>query len=140
MNDKEVICDGQCIGGTAKGQMATETVRKKNTNFKVLRKMAQSLNFTDRKKLLQGQEKGHFMQRQKDDVRKRIAEVAKASFLDKGYQKTSMRRIAELSGVGVGNIYNYFDSKDALLRHVLNPLWSGSTPCCATITARQERT
>lgn len=62
------------------------------------------------------------MQRQKDDVRNRILEVAKVTFLEKGYLKASMRSIAELSGVGVGNIYNYFKSKDELLQCILKPV------------------
>ena len=33
-----------------------------------------------------------------------------------------MREIAELSSVGVGNIYNYFTSKDELFREVVRPV------------------
>lgn len=34
----------------------------------------------------------------------------------------SMREIAKLSGIGLSNIYNYYDCKDDLLANVLNPL------------------
>lgn len=51
------------------------------------------------------------MQVLKEDIRGRILAVAKLQFGQKGYSKTSMREIAELAGVGVGNIYNYFASK-----------------------------
>lgn len=38
--------------------------------------------------------------------------------------KASMRNIAAQVGVGVGNLYNYFPSKDSLLRAVLAPVVS----------------
>lgn len=62
------------------------------------------------------------MQVKKDDIRNRILNVAKDAFLKEGYLKTSMRSIAEQSGVGVGNIYNYFKGKDALFRCLVNPV------------------
>ena len=37
--------------------------------------------------------------------------VARQQFGQKGYSKASMREIAELAGIGVGNIYNYFTNK-----------------------------
>ena len=62
------------------------------------------------------------MQVQKEDIRGRILTVARQQFERKGYSKTSMREIAELSSVGVGNIYNYFTNKDELFREVVRPV------------------
>ena len=62
------------------------------------------------------------MQVLKEDIRGRILAVAKLQFGQKGYSKTSMREIAELAGVGVGNIYNYFASKDELFGEVGRPV------------------
>ena len=62
------------------------------------------------------------MQVLKEDIRGRILAVAKLQFGQKGYSKTSMREIAELAGVGVGNIYNYFASKDELFGEVVHPV------------------
>ena len=62
------------------------------------------------------------MQVLKDDIRGRILTVARQRFERKGYSKTSMREIAELAGVGVGNIYNYFTNKDELFREVVRPV------------------
>ena len=59
------------------------------------------------------------MQVQKEDIRGRILTVARQQFERKGYSKTSMREVAELAGVGVGNIYNYFTNKDELFREVV---------------------
>ena len=62
------------------------------------------------------------MQVLKEDIRSRILTVARQQFERKGYVKTSMREIAELAGVGVGNIYNYFTSKDELFHEVVRTL------------------
>lgn len=62
------------------------------------------------------------MQLLKENIGGRILAVAKQQFEQKGYSKTSMREIAALAGVGVGNIYNYFASKDELFREVVRPV------------------
>lgn len=62
------------------------------------------------------------MQLLKDNIRSRILNVAKQQFELKGYAKTSMREIAVEVGVGVGNLYNYFESKDGLFREVVRPV------------------
>ena len=62
------------------------------------------------------------MQVLKEDIRGRILTVARQQFGQKGYSKTSTREIAELAGVGVGNIYNYFTNKDELFREVVRPV------------------
>ena len=62
------------------------------------------------------------MQVLKEDIRGRILTVARQQFEQKGYSKTSMREIAELARIGVGNIYNYFTNKDELFREVVCPV------------------
>ena len=62
------------------------------------------------------------MQVLKDEIRGRILAVAGQQFGQKGYTKTSMREIAAEAEVGVGNIYNYFASKDELFREVVRPV------------------
>ena len=62
------------------------------------------------------------MQTQKADIRTLILSVARDEFIRHGVKNTSIRTISRLSGVAVGNIYNYFKSKDDLLKHVLAPL------------------
>lgn len=75
------------------------------------------------------------MQVLKEDIRGRILTIARQQFEKKGYSKTSMREIAELSSVGVGNIYNYFTSKDELFREVVRPVLWLWKPCCKNTTA-----
>lgn len=64
------------------------------------------------------------MQVLKEDIHGRILSVARQQFAERGYAKTSMREIATLAEVGVGNIYNYFRSKDELFREVVQPVLS----------------
>lgn len=62
------------------------------------------------------------MQILKQDIRDRLLQVAKSHFLKFGYLKASMRSIASDTGIGVGNIYNYYKDKDALFRAVVAPV------------------
>ena len=62
------------------------------------------------------------MQVVKDNTRKLLLNTARKAFLQKGYKAVSMREISKLSGIGLSNIYNYFCSKDELLKVVLRPL------------------
>jgi AcrR family transcriptional regulator len=49
-------------------------------------------------------------------TREHILSTALRLFRDDGYEETSMRAIAEASGVSVGNAYHYFDSKEHLVQ------------------------
>lgn len=62
------------------------------------------------------------MQIQKDDIRKNILKTARKEFLENGFKDTSMRSIAQKTGVGLSNIYNYFRNKDEIFREVLTGL------------------
>ena len=57
----------------------------------------------------------------KEEVRQRIILAAKNEFLTNGYEDASMRRIAQASGVTVGNLYRYFLNKDELLAMIVKP-------------------
>ncbi len=62
------------------------------------------------------------MQTKKEDIKEMILEVARKSFLKKGYRKTSMRVIAKEANVTLSNIYNYFKNKDEILEVILQPV------------------
>lgn len=64
------------------------------------------------------------MQVLKDDIKRRILDVARQEFNQRGFTKASMRDISAKVGVGVGNLYNYYPSKDDLFRAVLAPVVS----------------
>src|SRR5690606_38972558 len=48
-----------------------------------------------------------------------IVEAAATLFAQHGYHATSMEMIAEIAGLAVGTIYNYFDSKSLLLKAIV---------------------
>ena len=50
--------------------------------------------------------------------RARILEHALRLFARHGYERTSVKMIAEAAGISQGLLYNYFESKDALLRAI----------------------
>ena len=62
------------------------------------------------------------MQKLKNDIRQELLKAAEELFLRKGFQKTSMREIAEMAQVGLGNIYNYFSGKDDLFCTIVYPV------------------
>ncbi len=47
--------------------------------------------------------------------RKEIFEASVHLFLEKGFNETSMREIAEAAGIGKSTLYDYFKSKDEIL-------------------------
>lgn len=50
--------------------------------------------------------------------REKIVDAALHSFTDKGFHQTSMRDIAQAAGVSVGNLYNHFTGKEALIGEI----------------------
>lgn len=54
------------------------------------------------------------MQYKKDELKAAIVDEAEKEFFDKGYQNASLRQIAKRAGTTIGNLYNYFESKEAL--------------------------
>jgi len=64
------------------------------------------------------------MQVLKEEIRKRIVTAALEVFLEKGYEKASMRHIAQRVGTSVSNIYHYFTNKEELFRAIAEPIAS----------------
>ncbi|MES2390376.1 MAG: TetR family transcriptional regulator [Acidobacteriota bacterium] len=50
-----------------------------------------------------------------EETRARIVQAALATFRERGFERATMREIAEAAGVATGAAYYYFDSKDALV-------------------------
>ncbi|WP_299849650.1 TetR/AcrR family transcriptional regulator [uncultured Roseovarius sp.] len=50
-----------------------------------------------------------------DKRRQHILETAVRAFLELGYQRAGVREIAKRAGVSLGNLYNHFPSKEAVL-------------------------
>ena len=62
------------------------------------------------------------MQVKKEEIAGRILDISKAEFLEKGFQKTSMRTIAKKADVALSSIYTYYPSKDGIFRELVDPL------------------
>ncbi|SET42544.1 transcriptional regulator, TetR family [Natronincola peptidivorans] len=61
------------------------------------------------------------MQVLKDEMRDRILEAAVKEFKDKGFKNASMRSMAKNAGMTVGNMYRYFENKEALFSTIVTP-------------------
>ncbi len=61
------------------------------------------------------------MQYAKNEIKQRIMDVAREEFLEKGFEKASIRAITAKAGTSKSNIYNYFHDKDHLFCSILEP-------------------
>lgn len=79
-----------------------------------------------------------------EDTRRKISDIALASFQERGYEQTTLRLIASEAGISVGNAYYYFPTKNHLVqelylsvqhRHldVVTPLIEGVTDLSARL-------
>lgn len=62
------------------------------------------------------------------DLESRLIEEARKQIEASGYSAMTVRSVANACGVGVGTVYNYFPSKDALLATYMLQDWE----CCMT--------
>lgn len=53
-----------------------------------------------------------------DSTRKQILDASYALFVERGFQGSSMRDIADKAGIKAASIYNHFDGKEAIFREV----------------------
>ena len=58
-----------------------------------------------------------------ENLRERIVEVTKKQIIENGYSKVTMRSIAEACGIGLGTIYNYYESKDYIVATYMSENW-----------------
>ncbi len=67
------------------------------------------------------------MQTLKNEVRNNIYKSALIEFSEKGYEKASMRKIADRAKITVGNMYRYFKNKEDLFYSVISPAYQKLT-------------
>ncbi len=60
----------------------------------------------------------------KEEVKEKILASAVAKFKEQGYSGASMRQIASSAGVSLGNVYRYFENKDALFNAIVEPVYT----------------
>jgi AcrR family transcriptional regulator len=54
-----------------------------------------------------------------EEKKGRIEEAAKQLFIKQGFHATSMRNIAARTGTSLGNLYNYYRTKEAILESII---------------------
>ena len=64
-----------------------------------------------------------------ENVREQLLEEAKRQVAENGYGKTTIRSVARACGIGVGTVYNYFDSKDMLIASFMAQDWKQFLQC-----------
>ena len=62
------------------------------------------------------------MPRDKSQSHARVLEAAKAEFLEKGFEKASIRDIGKRAGMTSAGLYRHCKDKEDLFRQVLEPL------------------
>lgn len=55
----------------------------------------------------------------KEEIRQRIVKAAILEFFEKGFESSSLRKIARDSDITPGNLYRYFDNKEALYKSIV---------------------
>lgn len=65
------------------------------------------------------------MQFKKEEVQQAIYKSAIKEFLDKGFEKASLRQIAKKAGTTLGNFYNYYENKEALFANIVEDAYNG---------------
>ncbi len=58
-----------------------------------------------------------------EEKRSRILRAARDAFGAEGFQKTTIKRIAEATGLAQGTIYTYFTSKEILFDEAVEEIW-----------------
>ncbi|MBN2853642.1 MAG: TetR/AcrR family transcriptional regulator [Clostridia bacterium] len=59
------------------------------------------------------------MQIKKETMKENILLAAESEFLEKGFQKASIRNIVSKSNTTIGNFYNYFENKEAVFKELI---------------------
>ena len=73
-----------------------------------------------------------------NDTRDRILETALDLFIERGYDKTSLREIAERVGVTKAALYYHFSSKEAIIRTLVHPLVDHLESLAAALASRPD--
>jgi AcrR family transcriptional regulator len=74
-----------------------------------------------------------------NDTRDRILQVALDLFIEQGYEKTSLREIAERIGVSKAALYYHFASKEEIFRTLLEPILALQAQTVGMLQSRPSR-
>jgi AcrR family transcriptional regulator len=62
--------------------------------------------------------KGMKRHEHRNALKRRVLEVSRSLFLEKGYSKTTINEITHNAGITTGSLYHFFKSKDDILLHL----------------------
>jgi len=68
----------------------------------------------------------------------RLVDEARRQIEEHGYSGMTMRSVADACGVGVGTVYNYFDSKDDLLASYMLGDWNRCISAIQAVSAYSD--
>ena len=74
-----------------------------------------------------------------EQTRTAIASAAQELFLERGYDKTTMRAVADRAGVSIGNAYYYFASKEHLVQAFYDQVQVEHAAAAEDSLARSEK-
>lgn len=63
------------------------------------------------------------MQIKKDEIKRRLLHAGLQEFLNKGFEKASVRSIVKAANTTIGNFYNYFESKETLFSALVDNVY-----------------
>ncbi|NIQ03403.1 MAG: TetR family transcriptional regulator [Nitrospinaceae bacterium] len=72
-------------------------------------------------------------------TRQKILDAALSLFIEKGYDKATMRQIALLAGVAPGGIYHYFDGKEHIVQHFYDVIHEEHARACVAILQQETK-
>ena len=73
-----------------------------------------------------------------ENPEKRLMEEVGRQVRERGYAAMTIRSVAKACGVGVGTVYNYYPSKDALLAAYLLSDWKACVTAINALSARSQ--
>ena len=73
-----------------------------------------------------------------NDTRQRILDTALDLFIEQGYDKTSLREIAERVGVTKAALYYHFSSKEEIVRTLVQPIFEHIGPMAEALKSRPD--
>ena len=72
------------------------------------------------------------------NIREQLLNEAKKQIAEQGYSKTTIRSVANACNLGVGTVYNYFESKDMLIASFMAEDWNFDTsPCFVKVVQKK---
>lgn len=78
------------------------------------------------------------MRQKSGDKHTAILQAAVKVFADQGFAEAKVARIARVAGVATGSVYNYFDSKEALLHSIFQNMWSHILDALSQLAEQQD--